>query len=130
MTDTTMGPMGLTSSHDSENDPDQYLTKAKDIVRNYVDAYLQNNPEHRMEMPHFEVYVVWFSKVLKNWKAVLSTSLPDGRIYEVTYNGEKAEAYLDSYMKVQNAVFADDLGRGLPTQNGADLGYRAARSIH
>lgn len=114
MTDTTMGQMGLTSSHDSENDPDQFLTKAKEIVAKYVDAYLRANPENQLVMPGYQVYIITFSKTLKNWKALLSTSLPDGRIYEVTYNGDKAEAYLDAYMKVQNATFADDLGRGLP----------------
>jgi hypothetical protein len=49
-----------------------------------------------------EVYVVWFCKTLQNWKALVSTTLPDGMYYEVTYNGDKDEFYIDSYKKFQN----------------------------
>jgi hypothetical protein len=37
-------------------------------------------------------------------KALLSTSLPDGRYYEVTYNKEKKEIYADCYAKLKNKV--------------------------
>lgn len=49
-----------------------------------------------------EVYVVWFTKTLQNWKALVSTTLPDGMYYEVTYNGDKKEIYLDAYKKFDN----------------------------
>lgn len=49
-----------------------------------------------------DVFVVWFCKVLQNWKALVSTSLNDGMYYEVTYNGDKEEYYLDAYKKWQN----------------------------
>lgn len=48
------------------------------------------------------VYVVWFSKTLQNWKALVSTTLIDGRYYEVTHNGDKEETYLDVYVKIDN----------------------------
>jgi hypothetical protein len=49
-----------------------------------------------------EVYVVWFSYTLGFWKALCSTSLPDGRYYEVTFDREKSVAYVDTYRKTHN----------------------------
>lgn len=49
-----------------------------------------------------EVYVVWFAYVLGYWKALCSTSLPDGRYYEVTFNRDKGVAYVDTYVKTHN----------------------------
>lgn len=51
------------------------------------------------------VYVVWYSKTLKNHKALVSTSIPDGMYYEVTYNGERNETYFDVYKKWCNEKF-------------------------
>lgn len=59
----------------------------------------------RKEYPKFvmdDVYVVWFTYVLGNWKALCSTSVPDGRYYEVTFNKEKSVAYVDTYKKTHN----------------------------
>ena len=53
-----------------------------------------------------EVYVVWFAYTLGSWKALCSTSLPDGRYYEVTYNREKKVAFVDAYVKVENEEVA------------------------
>lgn len=49
-----------------------------------------------------DVYVVWFAYVLGAWKALCSTSVPDGRYYEVTYSREKGVAFIDTYLKVSN----------------------------
>lgn len=54
-----------------------------------------------------DVYVVWFAKALENWKACLSTTVPDGMYYEITYNGAKKEAYVDAYVKVRNTAVPD-----------------------
>lgn len=54
-----------------------------------------------------EVYVVWFSKTLRNWKALISTTVPDLKYYEVTHNGEKNETYIDTYVKISNIAVAD-----------------------
>lgn len=53
-----------------------------------------------------DVYVVWFAYVLGAWKAVCSTSVPDGRYYEVTYSKEKGVAFVDTYLKVDNVEMA------------------------
>ena len=49
-----------------------------------------------------DVYVVWLCKALGNNKALLSTDVPDGMYYDVTYNGAKNEAYVDAYKKQEN----------------------------
>lgn len=51
-----------------------------------------------------DIYVVWSVKVLQNWKALISTTLPDGMYYELTYNGDKNELYLDAYKKFDNVT--------------------------
>lgn len=74
--------------------------EAVDIVAMYVHKHLdKSDPD-----VDFEVYIVWKSKILGNWKYLISTSLYDGMYYELTYNGETAEWYLDAYKKFENMV--------------------------
>lgn len=54
-----------------------------------------------------EIYVVWFAFVLGNWKAFVSTSRPDGRVWEITRNKDKKETYVDSYLKTHNIALHD-----------------------
>lgn len=54
-----------------------------------------------------DVYIAWFCKTLQNWKAMVSTTVSDGMYYEVTYNGDKQETYLDAYKKWQNVKIED-----------------------
>jgi len=49
-----------------------------------------------------DVYIVWQCKTLQNHKALVSTTLKDGMYYELTYNGDKQELYLDAYKKFEN----------------------------
>lgn len=49
-----------------------------------------------------DVYIVWLCKTLQNHKALLSTNVSDGMYYELTYNGDKKELYLDAYKKWEN----------------------------
>lgn len=51
-----------------------------------------------------DVYIVWFCKTLQNFKIILSTPLLDNMLYEFSYNGDKKEAYLDAYEKIDNKV--------------------------
>ena len=54
-----------------------------------------------------DVYIVWWSKTLQNWKALVSTTVSDGMYYEVTYNGDKQETYIDAYKKWKNKRVVD-----------------------
>lgn len=49
-----------------------------------------------------DIYIVWNCKTLQNNKALLSTTIPDTRYFEITYNGDKNELYFDSYVKESN----------------------------
>lgn len=70
------------------------------IVRTYIESHLDKS-----DGPiGFEVYTVWKAKALQNWKYLLSSTLPDGMYYELTFNGDKNEWYLDAYKKFENVV--------------------------
>lgn len=75
-----------------------FLGLARIEVSEYVLAHLDKSEE----IPDFEVFVVWSCKTLQNYKALISTSLPDGVYYEITYNGDKNELYFDAYKKFEN----------------------------
>lgn len=77
--------------------------KAIEIVRNYIVDHLDKSDN----MPEFEVFVVWKCKALQNWKYLLSSTLFDGMYYEITYNGNKKEWYLDAYKKFDNKCIPD-----------------------
>lgn len=85
-----------------------YQGKARRLVFGYIKARLEKTDTH-VTFADDEVYVVWFSKTLQNWKALLSTTLPDGMYYEVTYNGDKAETYIDAYKKFDNVCIRDEV---------------------
>jgi len=71
---------------------------AMGIVRDYILEHLDKSDP----LPKFDVYTVWKSKVLQNWKFLISSTLFDGMYYELTYNGDKHEWYLDAYKKFEN----------------------------
>lgn len=77
--------------------------KALQIVRDYIEEHLDKSDQK----PEFEVYTVWKCKALQNWKYLLSSTLPDGMYYELTYNGDKKEWYLDAYKKFENVVIKE-----------------------
>ena len=73
------------------------------IVKEYILEHLRGDV-----LPPFEVYTVWKAKVLQNWKFLISSTLFDGMYYELTYNGDKDEWYLDAYKKFENRVIRSD----------------------
>ena len=72
--------------------------KAKDILFDYIlRKYAAGDV-----IPAFDIFIVWQCKTLQNWKGLLITTLPDQEYYELTYNGDKHEWYLDAYTKSEN----------------------------
>ena len=76
--------------------------KAKQIVFNYVKSHIDKTDNINFTLD--DVYVVWFCKTLQNWKALVSTTLSDGMYYEITYNGNTGETYVDVYKKWENYI--------------------------
>lgn len=72
------------------------------IATSLVEQYVMEHLEKTDPDVTFQAYTVWKSKVLQNWKYLISTTLPDGMYYEMTYNGDKQEWYLDAYKKFDN----------------------------
>lgn len=83
-----------------------YQEKAKQIVIDYYNEHVEITDNKKLK--ESEVFIVWFSKTLQNWKALVSTTISDGMYYEVTYNGDKKEAYLDAYIKWENVCVKDE----------------------
>ena len=77
--------------------------KAKVIVINYIHEHLdKSDPD-----VEFQVFIVWKCKTLQNWKYLISSTIHDGMYYELTYNGDKHEWYLDAYKKFENRRIPD-----------------------
>lgn len=83
---------------------EDYQRKAKEIVKQYIDGLRE---KAGLEPLVYELYVPWFSKNLKNWKATVGTTLPDEFYFELTYDGEKKQTYLDFYRKWENIIIKD-----------------------
>lgn len=79
---------------------EKFINIVKTEVARYVNEHIDITDNFRLEKDG--VYLVWFCKTLQNWKALASTSLYDGMYYELTYNGDKQELYLDAYKKFEN----------------------------
>lgn len=83
--------------------------KAIKIVADYAMSHLdQTDLKENEEGTLFSCYIVWKAKILQNWKYLISTTLLDGMYYELTFNGDKNEWYLDAYKKFENKVIKED----------------------
>lgn len=81
-----------------------------------VDKYILDHLDKSDPFTPFDTFIVWKCKILQNWKYLISSSLPDGMYYEVTFNGDKQEWYLDAYKKFENVRLDAD---GNPVKENA-----------
>ena len=79
---------------------DNFLSIARQMVQDYTEEHLDKTD--KMFVTYDDVFVVWYAITLQNSNALLATTLRDGMYYEITYNGDKNEIYLDAYKKFEN----------------------------
>lgn len=84
----------------------QFQELCVETVKNYANQHLDPTDNHQLQ--NDDVYIVWQCKTLQNHKALVSTNLRDGMYYELTYNGDKKELYLDAYKKFENRCIKVD----------------------
>lgn len=81
--------------------------KAKLVVLEYLNRWDKIDGDITNIYTADDIAVVWSSKVLGNWKAMLFLPERPNDYYEVTYDGAKKQAYLDVYKKNVNLVVKD-----------------------
>lgn len=79
---------------------DKFLKLCKELVVNYFNE--RSDKTDKTRITEDNVFIVWSCKTLQNNKALVSTTISDGMYYEITYNGDKNEVYLDAYKKWEN----------------------------
>lgn len=77
-----------------------FIELVKKTVADYTNRRLDKTDNKTISEE--QVFIVWMCKILQNSKALASTTLSDGMYYELTYNGDKQELYLDAYKKWEN----------------------------
>ena len=78
----------------------EFIKKATQAVIDYFNGRVEKTDKKTIS--ENDVFVVWSCKTLQNNKALISTTVSDGMYYELTYNGDKKEMYLDAYKKWEN----------------------------
>lgn len=84
-------------------DFNNFQNLCKDKVVDYFNERVEKTDG--VKITKDDVFVVWYCKTLQNAKALLSTNVSDGMYYELTYNGDKNELYLDAYKKWKNKKY-------------------------
>ena len=78
-----------------------------DAAKNAIMMYLKN-PKLEAE----DIQIVWVCKTLQNCKGLFFAPVEDELYFEITYNGNEDEMYMDVYRKLDNVVVvrADKVG--------------------
>lgn len=83
------------------------MYKLQDKIINAARTVLFNKFGYNVnEITQESMYIVWFCKTLQNWKALVSGVYVNEYI-EVTYNGDRREAYVDVYQKAWDERIKD-----------------------
>lgn len=78
--------------------------QARSMVMDAANEYLSDGDKlEDLE----DVYVVQFCYILGGWKAMISTTVPDDKYYEVTHKAA-GETFVDVYEKIRNKVISVD----------------------
>lgn len=77
-----------------------FVKLCKKTIVDYFNG--RSDKTDKFQITEDNVFIVWMCKTLQNNKAIVSTTVSDGMLYELTYNGDKRELYLDAYKKWEN----------------------------
>ena len=77
-----------------------FVALCKKTVADYANKLLDKSDG--VQITEEDVFIVWMCKTLRNSKALASTTLFDGMYYELTFNGNSGELYVDAYKKWDN----------------------------
>lgn len=85
-------------------------TPLSEAPRNVIYAMLRERAARTQDLSLLkltvdDVFVVWFCKTLQNWKGLVGCHSLPGEYFEVTFDGDKQQIYVDCYMKAANIVF-------------------------
>lgn len=82
---------------------------AMNLVKQYaIDHMNKSDKDYKKNVDELQVFTCWKNKTLQNWKYLVSTNLPDGMYYELTFNGDKQEWYFDAYKKFVNECISGE----------------------
>lgn len=76
------------------NSNQEIMQKIREIVVEYTNTHMVS---YRITTD--DIYIVWFCKILQNWKALAASNLKDSMYFELTYNGDEDEIYVNIYRK-------------------------------
>ena len=84
----------------------KFIKICKEVVKNYANEhhFFNDNVQHQSYLA--DVFIVWYCKTLQNWKA-LAGLYGRNEYFELTYNGDKKELYLDVYKKSENVCLKE-----------------------
>lgn len=74
---------------------DSFDEEAVSIVRNYM--------SEKYHITSFRIFIVWKCKTIQNRKYIIGTNYTND-FFELTFNGDKNEYYLDVYNKVDKKI--------------------------
>ena len=82
------------------------LDEAKQIVVDYYNDNMELGEDDVMSLD--DTFIVWFSKTLQNWKALVGTHRND-HYFEITHDGDRKRTYVDVYTKKVNYTVDDSV---------------------
>ena len=88
----------------------EMIRRAKSLVCDYMNQKYHEVYKQNAFSPD-DFFIPWFCKTLQNWKAMVSTDVIPGIYFEVTYNGDRDEAYIDYYLKSDNVCIKGTMQR-------------------
>lgn len=84
-----------------------------DVARSIILMYVKKMYVKKVDLEPEDIHAVWLCKTLQNCKGLFYIHLTESGLYfEVTYNGDKDEMYIDLYKKIDNVVVVkeDNIG--------------------